>query len=69
MLDRTRKRVRHGREREVGRQEKGKKKRRNEESIHLDGQLVIEFLTMLVCLRVVLYDNVHMHPSNSQLTD
>ena len=46
MLDRTRKRVGHGRETEVGGQEKGNKKRRSEESIYLDGQHVTEFLTM-----------------------
>ena len=68
MLDRTRKRVGHVREREVGGQEKEKRKRRSEESMHLDGQHVTEFF-YYVCLRVVVYDNVHMYRSNSQLTN
>ena len=38
MLDRTRKRVGHGKEREVRGQEKRKKKEVNVESIYLDGQ-------------------------------
>ena len=46
MIDRTWKRVGHGREREVEGQEKGNKKRSTGESIYLDGQHVTEFLTM-----------------------
>ena len=42
MLDRTRKRVGHGREREVG---DGRRGRRNGESIDLLGWQVAEFLT------------------------
>ena len=46
MLDRTWKRVGHGKEREVGRREKVKKKV-NGESIYLDGQHVTSFLLCL----------------------
>ena len=46
MIDRTWKRVGHGREREVhGEWEKANKKRRNRESIYLHGWHLVEFLT------------------------
>ena len=46
MLDRTRKRVGHGREREVGDGRRGiRRRRRNGKSINLLGRHVTEFLT------------------------
>ena len=45
MLDRSRKRVGHGSEREVGDGRRGIRRRRNGESINLLGQHVTEFLT------------------------
>ena len=55
MLDRSRKRVGHGSEKEVG-DGRGIRRRRNRESINLLGR------------HVRVSDNVHMYHSNSQLT-
>ena len=69
MIDRTWKRVGHGREREVG---DGRRQIRRGDvqkvSTYMDGIWQSFLLILHVGLRVTLYGNVHMYHLNSQLT-
>ena len=57
MLDRTWKRVGHGREREVGGKRSGGTGKREEEEVNRDGQHVTEFVTMFAyewyCITII----------------
>ena len=71
MLDRTQKRVGHGREREVGDGRRGvRREEKGKVSSYIDECDRVSHYILLGCLCVVryVYDNVHIYHSNSQLT-